>query len=336
MRKVTLLLILVVLTVIAGMKLGAARPATRVGNLLDALPDGTAVAIIDFQKIAASSLWAALNAQEKLKGAIDKAQSGMADLGLKLTDVNTVAVVFPAAGMNYPTVALTGGFEQNNLLAQLRASRKVKLTSEKYKDFDIYRVRSVGASAASKPTGAGLTTITKDETSFVFYDANTVVVGSPEAVRASVDVKSGTKPSIAQNLKLIDALMQNPAAAVRFALTLTPAMTRGLQTSDLPLPESSSIALIFGTVDVGSGIDLNATLRTDNAEHAKAIAERLNGLLSMARGLLGSAGDTKMTPIADALKTVNIVSADADVKITGSLPMDLLSSLLSSSTKKEQ
>lgn len=332
MRKIALLLILVMLAVVSGVKMGSARPAPRSATLLDALPDGSAVAIIDFQKIAGSSLWAALNSQEKLKGAIDKAQAEMSDLGLKLTGVNTVAIVFPAAGMNNPTVALTGGFEQNDLLARLRANRNLTLTSEKYKDVDIYRVKSIRATIPSG--GAGVAAVAKDETSFVFYDTNTLVVGSLESVRASVDVKSGVKPSIAQNVKLSDALAQNPAAAIRFALTLTPAMTSALQTSELPLPEFSTVSLIFGTIDVGSGIDLNATLRSDTAEHANAIVDRLNGLLTMVRGLLGSSSNAKLAPIAEALKTVTVNSADADVRITGSLPMDVLNSLLSASTKK--
>jgi RecB family exonuclease len=55
-----------------------------------------------------------------------------------------------------------------------------------------------------------------NETSFVFYDAGTVVVGSAKSVRSSVDVKTGETQSVAQNSKFAEALLQNPAAAVRF------------------------------------------------------------------------------------------------------------------------
>ena len=154
MRKIGFLMVVVALTVVAGVKLSAARSATPTGDLLEALPDGIGVAVVDFQKIAGSSLWATINAQEKFKRAIDKAQSEMSDLGVKLSDVHSVAMVFPAAGMNSPTVALTGGFEQTDLLTRLRAGGKVKLTSEKYKDFDIYSVRSIPATVPSKnPSG---------------------------------------------------------------------------------------------------------------------------------------------------------------------------------------
>ncbi|MEK6285507.1 MAG: hypothetical protein AABO57_07185 [Acidobacteriota bacterium] len=339
MRRAVVLAILVAVTISTSVKWGSAQSGTRAGDLLAVLPDGGVVAVIDFQKFAGSSLWAAVNAQEKLKSAIDKAQSEMADLGVKLSDVHTVAFVFPTAGMNNPTIAITGSFDQNDLLARLRASTKVKLTSEKYKDFDIYKVRSIAEADPSKDASRNNPASTsvagkKDETAFVFYNVSTVVTGSVEAVRGSIDVKTGAKPSITQNGKLTDALAQNPAAAIRFVVALTPAMTSGLQSSELPIPDFSSISLIFGTIDVASGIDLNATLRSDTAEHAKSVAERLNGLLGMARGFLGAMSDPKMTTIGEALKAVNIVSADANVRITGSLPMDLLNSLFSSSGKK--
>lgn len=341
MRRIVFLAILVAVTVSTSVKWSSAQPATRAGDVLGLLPDGGAVAVIDFQKIAGSSLWATINTQEKFKSAIDKVQSEMGDLGLKLSDVHTLALVFPTASMNNPTIAVTGGFEQNDLLARLRTNGKVKLTSEKYKNYDIYKVSSLPAAlppkerSGTKPGAAvSITAGTKHETSFVFHDAATVVTGSLEAVRASIDVMTGARQSITGNGRLTEALAQNPAAAIRFALAITPAMTSGLQSSELPIPDFSSVGLVFGTIDVASGLDLNITLRNDTAQHATSVAERLNGLLGMAKGFLGAMTDPKIAPIAEALKTVNIISADVDVRITGSLPMDLLTSLLSSSAKK--
>ena len=340
MRKIAFLVLGVVITVAAGMTFSTARSAAPPSTLLDAMPDGTSVAVIDFQKIAGSGLWTAI--QDKFKSEIDKAQSEVEDLGLRLNDVHTIALLFSGEGLKTPTLGLTGGFEQTELLARLRASGKVKLTSEKYKGNDIYKAKPIraggptkGMSGATKSSSAGSNASTGDETSFVFYDANTLVTGSLDAVRASIDVKTGARPGLTQNSKLTEALAQNPGAAIRFAFTLTPGLTGELHSKDLPV-DFSSISLIFGAIEVGSGIDLNATLRSDNAEHAKAISDSLNSLLAMAGSLLGSTGNPKMAPIAEALKTVSIVCADADVKITGRVPMELLNSLLSSASKKGQ
>jgi len=341
MRKIAFLTTLAIITLCASLTLGSASVTKPAGSLLDVLPDGTAVALIDFQKIANSGLWTVINSQDDVKHAIDKTQSEMSDLGLKLSDLHTVALVFPSTGAKEPAVAVNGAFDQSDLLARLRANPRITLTSEKYKGFDVYKATpKPDASASAKPTdgkqlsASDVKRSINNETSFVFYDAGTAVVGSAKSVRSSVDVKTGEAQSAAQNSKFAEALVQNPSAAVRFALLLTPGMTEGLRSSDFPLPEFSSISLVFGTIDVASGIDLNATLRSDNVEHAKAIADKLNGLLTMVKGLVVLGGDAKMGAIAEALKTVSIVNSEADVKITGNLPMELLNTLLSSSAKK--
>lgn len=327
MKRIAVVAMLAGLIVSAGALSSLGRTA-RSSDLLEVLPDGNAAAVIDFQKLTGSSLWAAITAHDKLKGEIDKAQSAIGDLGVKLSDLRTVAIVFSTGNMTNPTVAVTGAFDQNDLLARLAASGKVKLTSEKYKNHDIYNAKTTPVVAAqSKKARPGSTGANSDETSFVFHDANTIVLGSLEGVRASIDVKTGTKPGVAKNEKLAGALAQNPAAAIRFALVITPAMTSGLS-SELPIPDFSSVNLIFGTIDVSSGVDLNATLRNDTAEHAKLIADRLNGLLDMAKGYLGSISDPKLSPVVDALKTVSITAADVDVKVIGNLPIDLLNRLL--------
>jgi hypothetical protein len=336
MKRMAFLSVLVVLALTTGVTLTPARSATPASGLLEYLPDGKAVVIIDFQKIAGSSLWATINAQDKLKSEIDKAQSEMSNLGITLSDVHTVALVFSGASLSSPTVAVSGGFEQNSLLERLRASGKIKLSSEKYKGIDIYKATAIAAQSRPKAgtksaAPAKITDVAKDETSFVFHDSATVVAGSLEAVRASVDVKTGAKPGLTQNTQLSNALSQNPSSAIRFALSLTSSMTNGLKSADLPV-DFSSISMVFGTVDIGQSIELDATLRSDTVDNAKSLSEKLNSLLTLANGLV--AFDPKLAAIGEALKTVRIVNAETDVRITGSLPMELLNSLISSTAKK--
>ncbi|HKS42962.1 MAG TPA: hypothetical protein VJX74_20280, partial [Blastocatellia bacterium] len=238
------------------------------------------------------------------------------------------ALTFSGEGThNNPAVAVSGGFDQNDVLSRLRANPKVKLTSEKYKNYEIFSADSVKTSSDGQAKG-GEFRHKKDDGAFVFYDSRTAVVGSPAAVRASIDTKLGARQSIAQNAKLIEAIAQNPSAAIRFAMTVTPSMTSGLKSSELPLPDFDSVKMVFGSVDVASGVDLIATLRSDTAEHAKSIADRLNGLLDMARGFLGASNDAKMAPLVSALKTVTVTGADIDVKITGNVPMEVITQVL--------
>ncbi|HXU37080.1 MAG TPA: hypothetical protein VN937_12020 [Blastocatellia bacterium] len=339
MRKLTFSAALMFLALmVAGGARGFAGREARPADLLEILPDGGGVAVIDFQKITGSALWTSISAQQKLSSFLNKAQSDIADFGIKLNDVHTIALVFAAANLNNPTAAISGGFDQKELLDRLRASSRIKLTAEKYKGFDVYKARSVPVSDAKPSSDSKKASVgaAGNETSFAFRDASTIVIGATESVHASIDVMTGARQSVTQNTQLSDGLAQNPSAAVKFAIVVTPSMTKGIQSSELPIPDFASLKLIYGSIDVTSGIDLNATLRSDSAESAKGIADRLNGLLGMARGYLGATGNPKSTAIGDALKAVNITSINNDVKITGSLTADLLSNLFASAERKSQ
>lgn len=338
MRKLTFSVALMVLAlIVAGGARGFAGREARPADLLEVLPDGGGVAVIDFQKITGSALWTSIGAQQKLSSFLNKAQSDIADFGIKLNDVHTIALVF-SANLNNPTAAISGGFDQKELLDRLRASSRIKLTSEKYKGFDVYKARSVPVSDAKSSPDSKKANVGSggNETSFAFRDAGTIVIGATESVHASIDVMTGARQSVTQNSQLSDGLAQNPSAAIKFAIVVTPSITKGIQSSELPIPDFASLKLIYGSIDVTSGIDLNATLRSDSAESAKGIADRLNGLLGMARGYLGATSNPKSTAIVDALKAVNITSINNDVKITGSLTADLLSNLFASAERKSQ
>lgn len=327
MKRVALAAILLALAVSVSASRTSALPAGQSGSdLLQVLPDGHAVIVVDVQRVTTSSLWSAISAQNKVKSEIDKAQAEISELGVNIAGIQTVALTFSGEGTNNPAVAVTGGFDQNDLLSRLRTNPKVKLTSEKYKNYEIFRAESVKTPNNGQAKDGEFHR--KDDGAFVFYDAKTAVIGSASAVRASIDTKLGSRQSIAQNAKLAEAIAQNPSAAVRFAIEVTPSMTSGLKSSDLPLPDLASIKMVFGSVDVSSGVDLIATLRSDTAEHAKNLADRLNGLLDMARGFLGASNDPKNAPLVGALKTVTVTGADIDVKITGNVPMEIITQVL--------
>jgi hypothetical protein len=329
MKKVAFILMLAMVLVTAGSKVTAAHSDAQSGSdLLQLLPDGNILAVIDVQRMTTSSLWATLSTQPKLKPTLDKMQSDISEIGVRLSDIQTVALVFSGKDFANPTVAVTGSFDQAAVLSQLRSNSKIRLTSEKYKSYDVYRSEPVPAPTTGAPAkpGAPAPVNKTDETSFFFYDSKTAVVGSAASVRASLDTRSGSRASVAQNAKLTEAIAQNSAAAIRFAINVTPSMANGLSSS-LPIPDFSSVNLIFGAIDVASGVDLNATLRNDTADHAKSVAERLNGLLMMVKGFLTSAGDPKMSAVNDALKSVSIVGNDIDVTITASLPQEFFTQL---------
>jgi hypothetical protein len=322
MKRVALAAIMLALAVSVSVRPSAAQPAAQTGNeLLNALPDGNAVLLIDVQRVTSSPLWNMLAAQEKFRSAFDKIQSELSHVGLSLSDVQTVAVAFSNNDTNNPAVAVSGRWNQSALVARLRADQRLKLTSETYKGVEVFKVEPV----ETKQPPAGQHN-RHDTGGFAFLDGGTVVAGTPASVRAAVDVKTGSRPSIAQNAKLNEGLAASQGAAVRFALEMTSSLASKLPTGQMG--DFSSIKLVFGGVDVTTGIDLNATLRNDTAEHARTLTSQLNGLLDMARGFLGASNDPKMTSLVAALKSVSITGNDIDVRITGNLPMEVLAQLL--------
>ncbi|MBI3652674.1 MAG: hypothetical protein HY231_16755 [Acidobacteria bacterium] len=284
-----------------------AAPTPAASELLNNLPDGGAVIVVDVQKLLSSSLFS----QGKLKSTLDKVQMEISKAGLNLADINTAALSFPAATFNDPTIVVSGAFNQQTLLSHLRDSDKTKIETQKYKNFDVYTIKEI-----ANPTA--------HQMAFAFLDANTVVAGKSTEVQASIDARNGDKPNVTKNAKLMEGLSQNSASAIHFALEMTPGMTKGLENSGMPMPNFASLQLIFGDVDVASGIGVNASLRNDTADHAKEMTEQLGSLLNMIKGVLGASNDPKTSSIAELLKSLKITNDNVDVKVSVSLPVEML------------
>ena len=319
---------LLALAVISGSAARVAAPP--VNDLLQFLPDASGVALVDVQKCIASPVWAVISSQDKIRRELEHLEGDASELGIRLEDLQALAITFNKMDFGSPTVAVSGGFDQNTILAKLRANPKYKVTSEKYKDVEITSVENV-TPPASQPTDASKSSdvkINKQVVRFLFYDSSTAVIGSLDSLHGSVDAKLGTRPNIGQNAQLATALGENAGAPIRFAMSVTPDISGKLQSSELPLPDLSSIRLIWASIDLSSGVNLIATLRNDSAEHAKAIVDRLNNLLMMVRGFLGASNDPKMSGLVETINSVTVTGADTDVKITGNVTLDALKTFL--------
>jgi len=291
-----------------------ASPVQFAGDPLELLPDGMGVAVINVKQIVASDVWALVMGSSKATRFIQKAESDLNAIGLKVSDLNGVAVAIPTTPNQGGVAVVSGSFNPGDIIARLKDNANVKVTSEKYKTIDVYRVVSASTNNHS-------------DVSLAFYDGGTAVVGPAAGVRGAIDVHSGSAPSMAKNSALDQVMAQNSSAAIRFAIAPPNGSLSSIRSDNLPLPDFSSVNLIFGTVALSSAVDINATLRSDTAEHAKAIANQLTSLLSMAKGFLSSS-NPKTAPIADALKTVTIDDNGGDVKISASLSKDVLNQLI--------
>ena len=323
MKRVVFVAIMLALAVSVSLRPSAARTPAQTGTeLLNALPDGNAVVLIDVQRVTSSALWNMLAAQEKFRSAFDKIQSSLAEVGLSLSDVQTVALSFSNADANNPAVAVSGRLNQSALLARLRADEKVKLTSETYKSFEVFKVESVKAPAGKAVEFATLAAMALSceirETS-IFARKNYFYPDLPKGYQIS----QYDKPLAEHGFIEIDV------SGGRTGTPAAPQFKRiGITRVHLEEDAGKSLHEGFAGATDTTAIDLNATLRNDTAEHAHALATQLSGLLEMARGFLGASKDPKMAPLAAALKSVSITGNEQDVRITGSLPMEVLAQLL--------
>lgn len=314
MKRITIVALTLMLAISAGIANSAARSAPApASDLLNSLPNGSGVVLVNVKTVLGSSLFA----QGKLKSALEKVESEISQVGLKLSDIDSAAVSFSSGKFNNPTIVVSGAFDQTALLARAKDSGKVKITSEKYKNLDVYSVSDIKAATAKTP----------NDMAFAFLDASTVVAGNAASVRSSIDTRNGETPNITKNAKLMEGLAQSPSSPIRFAVEFPAGMAKGLENSGIPLPNFSAIQMIFGSVNLDAGIALDASLRNDNADHAKEMADQLNSLLGMVKGLMGSSDDPKMAPLVEVLKSIKVTNANADVKVLASVPAEMLAQL---------
>src|SRR5215467_2696876 len=217
--KKTAILVAALAFVAGAAGVGPQRAAAQSDDSLRLLPDGMGVVLIDVQSITSSDLWASLAEKGGASKVIGEFQSALGDLGLKLADLKTATVALPPSHSYGVVGIVTGSFVQDDLLARLRANPKVKLSSDTYKGVTVYRV--------DETTSSGH----KEDVSFSFGDAGTILIGSATGVRASIDVKTGEKPSLAQNQKITGALAELSGGAIRFALAPPPGMSGGIKSS---------------------------------------------------------------------------------------------------------
>lgn len=314
MRRASILAIVAfVLMALAGTGAMAQAPA----DMMRYLPSGQGVVLVDFQKILSSDLWALAQSQPKFKSEFGEIETGLSEVGLKVTDLQGVAVAFPVTSSPKDfTIIISGTFNQNDLLGRLRTNEKITLHSEKYKGLDVYSPEKKGSASADKVV-------------FAFLDNSTVAFGPGTSVRNVIDIRAGEKASAAQDEKINSAISQLPAAAVRFAVVPPPSFLDVIQSPDknIQFPDFTKLTVAFGTIDVGTGLDMNIVLRNDTAEHAGDMSEKLNGLLSMGKMFL-STSDPKMAPVANLLKTITIAGNGTDVKITGNLPREFFAKMI--------
>src|SRR5215470_4244591 len=112
MKRMLILALLFGLTSGAPLKRTSARtaPGQFAGDPLELLPNSMGAAVINLKQLAASDVWTLVMGSSKATHAIQKAESELSSIGLKISDLAGVAVAIPATPSTSAVVVASGSF----------------------------------------------------------------------------------------------------------------------------------------------------------------------------------------------------------------------------------
>lgn len=171
----------------------------------------------------------------------------------------------------------------------------------------------------------GLVRLRVRELAVAALDANTLAVGEPEAVRASIDAQAGRGR--------VDAALLSPARGandlVAFAGNVPPAAFANI---DVGLPEvNKSLAAIRGfrgTLGMtAAGFQMTTVLRSATAPDAQRLGNTVEALKAVLPGLV-SMGGSRARLVQSAVESLKITTQGTEVQLRADLPEDYVASLL--------
>ena len=164
-------------------------------------------------------------------------------------------------------------------------------------------------------TRVGVSTSTSDRFAIAAIDANTIAVGSPESVRASIDASLGRNPV---DDELVRLASQTPNAVVSFSGKIPQSMTaKSTQGGDNPVAKYfASVRAFYGSFAVNSTeAETNAAIRTETAQQASDISQAINALKGVANIGISQSSGKEMAAVSDVLKSLSITAQDNEVHI---------------------
>jgi hypothetical protein len=226
-----------------------------------------------------------------------------------------------AAKLDNPVAVASGRFDINAVVAATRSAPGARLSEQQHGGKTIY-VLAVNDQIRL----FGLLKMRVGELAFVALDANTLAVGEPTAVRATVDAAGGAgrvDPALLSGARVGgDALMA-------FAGNVPPGTFAGI---DVGLPNVNrsieSIRGFYGNVGMTTaGYQMTTALRTQSAAEARQLADTVQALKAVAPGLISVAGE-RLRFAGRVVEGMQITTQNTEVRLRLDLSQDELSQLL--------
>lgn len=165
-------------------------------------------------------------------------------------------------------------------------------------------------------------------------DSNTIVVGSPESVRATIDASMG-RGRVDDELVRLASLSPNAVVSYSGRLPQREPVKANSHSVENPFAQYfDSIRAFYGSFNINGGdAESSLTLRTENAEQARDITQAINSLKGLAsfgigQSAAGSGNAAAFDAFAAALKGLSVTAQDNEVRIDARIPQASLAPLL--------
>lgn len=238
-----------------------------------------------------------------------------------------------ALGMRYqhPTPNVTtadtiviarGTFNSGALLAAARLATQGKYQEEKYNGATVYIFK-----IQNQMKMLGLFDMRVGEVAATALDANTIAIGEPASVRATLDAHKA--PSRVNN-DLIQLATRTPSALMGFSANVPTSLTANTDFGNAEISKIvGSIRQAYGAVSTtANGFDMLTVARTENHEQAQALSETL-GALKQFGGMIVTQLPAETGKLAqNALDNLKIVAAGNETSISLELRQTDISTLM--------
>lgn len=256
-----------------GRTAAAPRPLSSATELLGMLPASDAVAFIDTQRTLSEVIPHIFINETTTMARINQEIDEFRDetgTDARQFDAIAVGVRFKktsAPETEYVTGFVRGRFAASQAIstaqAKVKPKRPVKWKEEQYEGTTIYITESHGGFCIAA------------------FDANTIVFGDVEGIRAALDVRAGRGTRV--DSSLVELATIDASAFAGFAANVPPTITRQVAGSDEFGKTFESISKVYGSADATATTGaLSITLRSETSEQAQALAEKLESLKQLA------------------------------------------------------
>ena len=306
----------------------AAAPARPENDLLAALPDSDALALVKVHQLIEGLPKILAENPAKLAEANNEIENLKAKTGIDLRAFDQLALgmhySYPREGITrIDTVGLARGpFNTATFVAAGRTAANGKYREEKYHGNTIYiftldqQIKMFGL----------LNTVVHDLAVTVLQN-NLLALGSPTAVRRAIDSGKARHPG---NAELIALASQDPNATIGFGGNVTPALLRNLKLDNEAIAKDvSAIREVFGTVGLtAKDCEMFLAVRTTDAESAKNLSDTLEGLRQLGALFVGRLPAPKGSVARTALDNLKITTQANELRIRTAVAQTQLGSLM--------